>query len=137
MDPNFAQAHLVLGKVYELKYNLALAVAEFDLTGKLSGGAPNVWALQAHALALSGKRNEALMLVRRMHEASRNRYVSGVDIAIAYCGLGDSENAMKSLDRAYVNRDKGLDILAADPLFEPCRSDPRFQALLKRLQLIS
>lgn len=59
MDPNFAEAHLVLGKVYEQKHDLARAVAEFDLADKLFGGAPNVWALQAHALALSGKRSEA------------------------------------------------------------------------------
>jgi hypothetical protein len=42
---------------------------------------------------------------------------------------------MRWLNRAYVNRDKGVDILGIDPLFDGCRSDPRFQSLLVKLKL--
>ena len=136
LDPNFADAHLVLGKVYEQKREFARATEEYDIADKLFGGAPNVWALQGHALALAGKRSEASAIAKKLEEASTKRYVSGVDIAIVYCGLGEPGKAMDWLDKAYQERGKGLDILAADPLFDGCRSDPRFQALLKRLRLI-
>jgi len=42
---------------------------------------------------------------------------------------------MKCLERAYEYRDKGLNIIAADPLLNGCRADPRFTALLFRLNL--
>ncbi len=136
LDPNFAEAHLVLGKVYEQKGNFSRALAEFQIADKLFGGLPNVWALEGHALALAGKRAEANAIARKLEIVSKQRYVSGVDKAIVYCGLGDASSAMSALDRAYQKRDKGLDILGADPLFDGCRSDARFQALLKRLQLV-
>lgn len=136
LDADFAEAHLVMGKVFELKREFTKAVAEFDTANRLFGDAPNVWALKGHALALSGKREEAQAIARKLEEAATQRYVSGVDIAIVYCGLGDSGKAMKWLDKAYQGRDKGLDIMAADPLFDGCRSDSRFQALLRRLRLI-
>jgi hypothetical protein len=42
---------------------------------------------------------------------------------------------MRWLNRAYANRDKGVDILGIDSLFDGCRSDPRFQSLLAKLKL--
>ena len=136
LDPDFAEAHLVLGKVFELKGEFSKAAAEFDIANRLFGDAPNVWALKGHALARSGKRSEAQAIAAKLEEAETRRYVSGVDIAIVYCGLGESDKAMYWLEKAYQSRGKGLDILAADPLFDGCRSDLRFQALLKRLRLI-
>ena len=62
-------------------------------------------------------------------------YVSGVDIGEVYCGLQQTDDAMKWLNRAYQRRDKGIDIVGIDPLFDGCRSDPRFNDLLKQLRL--
>jgi hypothetical protein len=42
---------------------------------------------------------------------------------------------MHWLNRAYLHRDKGVDILGIDPLFDGCRSDARFQELIKKLKL--
>jgi hypothetical protein len=42
---------------------------------------------------------------------------------------------MRWLNRAYLNRDKGMDMLGIDLLFEGCRGDLRFQGLLKKLRL--
>lgn len=137
LDPNFAEAHLVLGKVYEEQNNFAQALAEFEIADRLFGGAPNTEALKAHALAMEGKQQEALAILSKLEELSKTRYVSGVDIAIAYCGLKHCGNAMDALEKAYSNRGKGLNIIGADPLFDNCRQDPRFQALLRRLKLIS
>lgn len=136
LDPDFAEAHLVSGKVNEQQRDYAAAIQQFDAADRLFGGAPNVWALKGHALALWGKRAEALTMVKRMQEVSQRRYVSGVDIAIPYCGLGESKQAMVWLNKAYDTRGKGLDILHADPLFDLCRADPSFQGMLKRLRLV-
>ncbi len=136
LDPNFAEAHLVLGKVYEQKKNFEMALAEFDRANQLFGSSPNIATLRAHALALAGKRDEALAIARKLEQTSAHRYVSGVDMAMIYCALGDTDKGMAYLDKAYQSRGKGLDIIGTDPLFDGCRSDPRFETLLHRLHLI-
>jgi hypothetical protein len=42
---------------------------------------------------------------------------------------------MRWLDRAYLNRDKGMNMLRVDPIFDGCRRDKRFQDLLVKLKL--
>jgi hypothetical protein len=42
---------------------------------------------------------------------------------------------MRWLNRADLNRDKGMDMIGIDPIFDGCRSDPRFQGLVKKLGL--
>jgi hypothetical protein len=49
--------------------------------------------------------------------------------------LGDKEEALKYLEKGYQERDGGLTYIAVDPLYDPLRSDPRFQNLLRRMNL--
>ena len=135
LDPNFAEGHLVVGKIYAQQHDYMKAIAEFDTANRLFGDAPNVWALKGNALACAGERAEALKVAEKLEFTAKERYVSGVDIAIVYCGLGDQKNAMRWLDEAFQNRGKGLNIIGADPIFDACRSDPAFLALLRRLKL--
>ncbi len=135
LEPDFAAAHLVLGLVYERKHQFAEALSEFRTAEKLFHNAPNAVALEGHALALSGDKQGALQIAEKLKAIAAHRYVSGVDIAIVYCALGDSNQAMAWLDKAYKRQDKGLNILAADPLFAPCRADPRFSNLLSKMRL--
>lgn len=135
LDPNFADAHMIWGEVDEQKKDLAGAIKEFGIAENLFHGAPNIVALEGHAFALAGQRGRALEIAHELEDLTKRRYVSGVDIGIVYCGLGDSQAAMKWLERAYEYRDKGLNIIAADPLFNGCRADQRFTALLSRLHL--
>jgi hypothetical protein len=74
-------------------------------------------------------------IARHLETVSPHSYVSGVDVAAIYCGLRQPDAAMRWLNRAYVNRDKGVDILGIDPLFDGCRSDKRFQELMATLKL--
>ncbi len=47
--------------------------------------------------------------------------------------LGETEEAMTWLERAYEERDPLLLTAKTDPLLDPLRSDPRFQDLLRRI----
>jgi tetratricopeptide (TPR) repeat protein len=135
IDPSFAEAHLVKGKIYEQQGHYEQALAEFKSALTLFGGGANVEALRGHALALAGATEQATEIVKQLEAASTHSYVSGVDIAEVYCGLRQREDAMRWLDRAYVNRDKGINMLGIDPIFDGCRDDARFQALLRKLRL--
>jgi len=98
--------------------SLSQALAEFQRSAQLFGDAPNIEALRGHALALAGKRDEAERIAANLELESRRRYVSGVDVAVVYCALGDRDKALSWLERGYRNRDKGMDILGTEPLFE-------------------
>ena len=135
LNPNFAEAHLVKGKILEQLHQYKDAEAEFQTAKSLFGGGANIDALRAHAMALGGERAEALKAVQRLESEPLQAYVSGVDIGEVYCGLQQTDDAMKWLNRAYQRRDKGIDIVGIDPLFDGCRSDPRFNDLLNQLKL--
>jgi TolB-like protein/DNA-binding winged helix-turn-helix (wHTH) protein/Tfp pilus assembly protein PilF len=135
LNPDFAEAHLVKGKIYEQQAQYEQALVRFKTALGLFGGGANVEALRGHALALGGAKVQALEIAKQLENDSAHAYVSGVDIAEIYCGLGRNDDAMRWLERAYLNRDKGIDILGIDPLFDGCRADRRFQDLLSRLRL--
>jgi TolB-like protein/DNA-binding winged helix-turn-helix (wHTH) protein/Tfp pilus assembly protein PilF len=134
-DPYFAEAHVVKGKIHEQQGRYEQALAEFKIALALFGGGPNVEALRGHALALAGASEQALEIARQLEAASAHSYVSGVDIAAIYCGLRQPDVAMRWLNRAYLNRDKGMNMLGIDPMFDGCRADNRFQELIRKLNL--
>jgi len=85
--------------------------------------------------ARAGRRREALRLLADLLQTAQTRYLSPVSVAIAYIGLGDFDNAFLWLDKACAERDFSLSSLKVEPVYDPLRSDPRFQALLRRLNL--
>jgi predicted Zn-dependent protease len=85
------------------------------------------------ALALSGRRVEALAELDRVLKLSTQRYVCGVDIASIYASLGDTTNALEWLDRALHQRASTLGFLAQNPAFDGLHGDPRFGALIDRV----
>ena len=137
LNPNFAEAHLVKGKILEMKQQYGPAIAEIEVAEKLFGGGASIVAQRGHLLALSGAREDALRIAKQLGSDAARSNVSGVDVAEVYCGLGETDEAITWLNRAYERRDKGIDMLRIDPLFDACRTDPRYQALLQKLKLAS
>jgi hypothetical protein len=56
--------------------------------------------------------------------------------ARAYCNLGKKEQALDDLEFAYQHHDIGLLFLNVDHAWDPLRSDPRFQALERKIGLV-
>ncbi len=74
-------------------------------------------------------------MAKQLEDLSARSYVSGVDLAVIYCALGDRDSALSWLDRAQRSGDREMGLLGVDPLFDGCRPDPRYQDLLKHLRL--
>jgi hypothetical protein len=55
--------------------------------------------------------------------------------AVIYAALGDKDKAIEWLEKAYAEREYYLTYAKVDPAFDPVRSDPRFQDLLRRMNL--
>jgi tetratricopeptide (TPR) repeat protein len=133
MDQSFYYAHYSLGEAYEMKGSLPEAMAEYQKAQQLSDN-PYVLALLGHALAASGKRDEALRTLDQLKEMARQRYVPAHDFAIVYAGLGDNDQAVQWLERSYQDHSE-MTRLKVDPLLDNLRSDPRFADLVRRVGL--
>jgi TolB-like protein/DNA-binding winged helix-turn-helix (wHTH) protein/Tfp pilus assembly protein PilF len=133
MDPNFALAHNQLAQAYLQKHMYSEAVPELQRAVQLSGGSPTIVANLARAYVASGKRSEAVRLLNDLKKRSIHGYSNGSEIATIYASLGDTDQAMNWLEKAYEERFNPGVLLR--PGFDPLRSDPRFQNLLRRVGL--
>jgi len=130
MDPNFAIAHYELGQAFVQKHSYNDAIAEFQKAIELSGGSVPCTSNLAYAYAVSNKRNEAVKILNDLKTRSTR---NPSEIALMYVGLGEKDQAMKWLEKAYAEHFNPSILLR--PAFDPLRSDPRFQNLVRRIGL--
>jgi TolB-like protein/tRNA A-37 threonylcarbamoyl transferase component Bud32/Flp pilus assembly protein TadD len=135
MNPDFVWCLSDLGRAYLQTGAHVDAIAAFERAVSISDGNPYHAGRLAHAQAVAGNRTEALRILAEMNERAEESYVSALDFAIVYVGLGENDEAFKRLEEAYAERTIGLLYFNTDPIFDPIRSDPRFQDLIKRMGL--
>jgi hypothetical protein len=75
------------------------------------------------------------MLLRDLKKSSAKHYFPPYQLALIHVGLGEKEEALNLLERAYEERYPWLMHLAVEPRLDPIRSEPRFKALLSRIGL--
>lgn len=109
------------------------AIAELLKAAQLSGGSSTVMANLARAYAVSGKRAEAIKLLNDLKKRSSPVSSHASEIAVIYEALGDTDQAMSWLEKGYQERFNPGVLLR--PGFDPLRSDPRFQDLVRRIGL--
>jgi serine/threonine protein kinase/Tfp pilus assembly protein PilF len=135
LDPNFVGAHDCLGSAYLAKANYSKAIAECQ---KATAGSANDLVRAtglARAYAVGGNTVEARKLLGTLIAESQRRYVPPYFVATVHAALGEKEDALTWLGKAYEGRDVNLQWLKVDIAFDPLRSDQRFQALLARIRL--
>jgi serine/threonine-protein kinase len=135
MDPDYWIAHTLLGFSYEAKGDFSGAVTEGQKGRKMETSIPLALVELGHAYALSGKKSEAEQALKELKDWSKRTYVPAYNFAEIYIGLGDKEQAVTALERAYEDRSMYLTFLKADPQFDSLRSDPRFKDLMRRIGL--
>ncbi len=125
--------HLMLGWAYEQQGNLSEAIAELNQAYRLNE-MPQTLAALGHGFAISGRRDEAQKVIAELQETAKRRYVSPYDVATIYVGLGENEQALAWLEKAFEDRSGWLALwLKVDPKFDSLRSDPHFSNLLRRI----
>jgi eukaryotic-like serine/threonine-protein kinase len=135
MDSNFSIGHHYLGIVYGQKGLYKEALEEFQRSESLSGGGAFNTSQSGYIYAVWGKKAEAEKTIEELKRQSRETTVSPWGIALIYTGLGDNDQALEWLNKAYDVRAFDLQYAKVDPRFEQLRSDQRFRALLKRMGL--
>ena len=84
-------------------------------------------------LGLAGQRQEGLTILGDLERRRTQEYVSGFFMALVNIGLGERDQAISWLHQAAEERDVMLPFLQTWPGLDPLRSDPRFQALLRKM----
>jgi DNA-binding winged helix-turn-helix (wHTH) protein/TolB-like protein/Tfp pilus assembly protein PilF len=135
LDPSFVQAHRVLGLGLLYTGRSREACTEFEKGVELSHGDPVASAYLARCYALTQREPEARKILLGLEEASTERYISAAEIAAVYAALNDSASAIKWLDKACDERAGTLIYLNADRVWDPLRTNPKFAAELKRVNL--
>ena len=133
MDPDFVLPHLVLGQAYEQKKMYDQAITELRRAADISQSSAPAIAALARAYAVSGRTTEARKLLDQLMEQSKKRYVSPFYVAIVYAGLGENDQALDWIEKAYQDRSNAIVFAKVDPQLDTLRSTPRFQSLLYRL----
>jgi len=111
------------------------AIANFEKSIARTGRQTDTLGYLALVYGLAGRKEETQKIISELKERSRHHYVFPSVFAHAYLGLGDKDRALTFLEQAYDEQDPALFYLKAEPLLDPLRSEPRFQALLRRVNL--
>jgi tetratricopeptide (TPR) repeat protein len=147
MEPDFPFAHFALAEAYDRVGQYKEAMSEHDKALELArqgdavdlggGDAPRAW------YALTGQLQDTYNTLagpnywRDRLESARKQYEQGLATATLVAGIyaiiGDKEEALGWLEKAYEQSDDFLVFLNIQPQFESVRSDPRFQALVQKI----
>jgi Flp pilus assembly protein TadD len=135
IHPDFGVAHWYLGRALLQTGRLPEALAELRTAVSLSGGSPLMKGSLGVGQALSGDRAGAERTRAELEALRGGGYASAVGLAGVSAALDDRERAFQWLEEAAEERSFHLGYLKVWPELGPLRSDPRFQALVRRLNL--
>jgi serine/threonine protein kinase/Flp pilus assembly protein TadD len=135
MEPGFYHAHLSLARSLEQMGRFEVARQEFEVARTLSGGDPLTRGELGHCLARMGEREAAVRLLEELGEESRRRHVTPFARGLIHLGLGQTPEALETIEEAVKAR-SGLAVwLGVDPRVDPLREDRRFIGILSGMGL--
>jgi serine/threonine-protein kinase len=134
LHTDFAIGHAGLCWAYERKGDLQSAIPMCRKAAALTQGSFEK-AYLSLVLARAGQRDEALKLLEELKADSTRKYVINYAFAIAHAGLGNKDAALDYLEKDAAERGYLAGTFAIEPVLDEFRSEPRFKALLKKMNL--
>ena len=134
MDPNFPRTGLIL-QAYTQKGVLAEVRVELEEARKTYGDGPATCSELAYIYGRTGQQAQARQELAKLEQWNQRQPLDPVAFVIAYIGMGNDDQAFAWLEKAYMQHSNAMTTLKVDPLYDPLRSDPRFQNLLSRVGL--
>ena len=133
MDPGFLRAHLIVGAYVEKGMFVEALAAHEQLRPAILDAA--YWSWRAYIHGRARQIPEARQAIHELLEIEKSRPVDPTAMAQAFAGVGDKEEALAWLEKAYAQRSNELTSLKVNPAYDTLRGDPRFHNLLLRVGL--
>ena len=135
MNPNAEETYREMGVAFSLDgdHDEAVRVLRDAVQMPEAGSYTQAWL--AYALARGGQDTEARDILRSLEQQQSQGYVSPVAFATIHLGLGDAESAIGWAERAYEERRGWLAYVRVNPVMDPMRGHPRFEALVAKMKL--
>jgi TolB-like protein/cytochrome c-type biogenesis protein CcmH/NrfG len=129
LNPDVWPGPILLSQIYLMQGRPQNALAKIEPV-RFDGARMNLDAIAYHALGREKESDAALS-----EFISKSHTSMAYQIAEVYAFRNQSDKAFEWLDRAYAQRDAGLISTKVNPLLKNLHNDPRFTALLKKLNL--
>jgi serine/threonine-protein kinase len=133
LNPHFAPAYWMLGVIQEQRRELDESAAAFQRAVHLSPETPRMHGALGRTFALTGRKKQALEVLRKLEGYAKARYVSPLEFAWIQFALGNEDVGFRWLAQACSDRSFDLTCIKVDPRFDPLRDDDRFKALMRQI----
>jgi tetratricopeptide (TPR) repeat protein len=133
LDPSHVNALWWQGLAYAEKRDFSRSLASLQKGFEMSQ-APMFLASLGYAYARAGERDKAKDAIHELQALDEKRYVSAVNMATVFAGLGDADATFEWLEKACEARDGRVQQLVW-PLFDRFRRDSRYMELKGRIGL--
>jgi len=135
-DPEFSVAYWIQSFNFLAKKMWGEAIAAAQKFVELTAESGIAVATLGLAYGSAGMKDEAYKTLERLDGLSKDRYVGSFSRAWVWQGLGEKNKALENLEKAYLERAPMMALLKVIPFIDSLRSEPRFQALLKKMNLL-
>jgi tetratricopeptide (TPR) repeat protein len=136
LNPDYPLAHWLLGWIYDLTSRYDQAITELRKAVEFSGN--SLWMLSSLGAAFgkAGMPAEARQVLSELRERSKHEYVQSFYFALVHAGLGEVEETLAWLEKAYEDRELWIGVIAWkwDAALENILDDPRFQAFAAKVR---
>jgi len=133
LEPSYHLAHMGLAIAFGQKGMFDEAIATLERAKTLAGEIMPIRGALGNIYARAGRVREAEAVLQELFELESARYVSALDFALVYAGLGRTDEFFQSLERAAADHCGRLAWALVDPRYENFRSNRRFAELIKRV----
>lgn len=135
MNPTAEGSYRILGLSHAMAGDLATAERVLREALELPGAGAYTTSALGWVLARTGRPDDARALLNDLTLRRERGYVSAAAFAMLHLGLHDLNAALDWTERAYEERRGWLAYLKVNPLFDPVRSEPRFDELVAKMRL--
>jgi tetratricopeptide (TPR) repeat protein len=132
LDPNFWFSHLMVAGIYNQRKEYDKAIAENQLSKKLSPDQTWSDASLSRIFVNAGRPEEARAILDQLLLRSNSRFVPPYHIAMVYNNLDDKEKVLEYLEKAYAIHDAKMTFIKTMP-WKNVQDDPRFKDILRRV----
>jgi TolB-like protein/DNA-binding winged helix-turn-helix (wHTH) protein/Tfp pilus assembly protein PilF len=133
VEPTFPRARM-MDFAYAQQGRYTEALADIEIWRRVDN---TYWILteEGYVYGRAGQPAQARRALEKLELLNRGGKMDPFAFVPPYVGLGDKDQAFAWIEKSIANHSPGPIALKVDPIYDPLRSDPRFQSVLQRLGL--